>query len=258
MALMAKKPQKWSRGEVLGAIGAVATLLCFLAALVVVPEFRRVVGLDNATSSVPEATKPETKRPDISVPAGEPKSTASAQTPPQKPAPVIEKPEIESYPKSDVLDQQVKRLIAAKLKVDLGRVTDNARLVKDLHADELDMTELVLSLEDSFDVNIRDIDSVGFVNVKDVVNYVNAHARKKEADAGKASSIRRVDFHDKQNWRRFLHTGMTRSEVGQLFGEPERVWVSGTSEYWNYGRGNERGTIIFHDGSLFLWTEPQN
>jgi acyl carrier protein len=151
-------------------------------------------------------------------------------------------------------------LIAAKLKLAPERVTDNARLVKDLHADEIDMVELVGSLEDSFEIgHISDLDSVDLVTVKDVVRYVDSHVPKRAAKpaaakpaATKRSLIERVDCHDKQNWRRFLHTGMTQSEVRQLFGEPEHISVAGSAQIWEYGGGR----IDFAHESLFSWDEP--
>jgi hypothetical protein len=62
-----------------------------------------------------------------------------------------------------------------------------------------------------------------------------------------------VDWHDKQNWRHFLHTGMSKTEVRSLFGDPEQISVYGDIEFWDYGGHAE---ITFADGSLYSWTEP--
>jgi len=71
------------------------------------------------------------------------------------------------------------------------------------------------------------------------------------------NAILRVDWHDKQNWRRYLHTGMTRAEVRQLFGEPEKMSVVLSSEFWRYGDGQIDFDMDGHpDGSLYLWSEP--
>jgi len=67
-----------------------------------------------------------------------------------------------------------------------------------------------------------------------------------------------VDWHDKQNWRRHLHTGMSRSEVRALFGEPEVMGVSGGTEFWEYGHGQITFDMESHkDGSLYSWDEPK-
>ncbi len=71
------------------------------------------------------------------------------------------------------------------------------------------------------------------------------------------ASIERVDWRDKQNWRQYLHVGMTRTEVRQLFGDPEKMAVFSTTEMWDYGRG--RITFVVEnrsDGSLYSWFEP--
>jgi hypothetical protein len=68
-----------------------------------------------------------------------------------------------------------------------------------------------------------------------------------------------VDWHDKHNWRKYLQTGLTKTDVRQIFGEPQNVRVSGDLEEWNYGTGD----IIFAigggtpDGSLYSWNEPE-
>lgn len=67
-----------------------------------------------------------------------------------------------------------------------------------------------------------------------------------------------VDWRDKRNWRKYLHTGMTRTDVRQIFGEPEKMRVFSDLETWDYGSGSitfsvEKGTP---DGSLFSWDEP--
>jgi hypothetical protein len=71
-----------------------------------------------------------------------------------------------------------------------------------------------------------------------------------------------VDWHDKQNWRRYLRTGMTRTDVRQVFGEPTRMFVSGEIQTWDYGSGLNFGRITFFvqketpDGGLYSWSEP--
>jgi hypothetical protein len=81
----------------------------------------------------------------------------------------------------------------------------------------------------------------------------NTHKKPSEA-------VPRVDWHDKQNWRRFLHTGMTRTEVRQLFGDPEHERVSSDLESWEYGGYGEITFFVDKnspDGGLYSWTEPK-
>jgi hypothetical protein len=74
-------------------------------------------------------------------------------------------------------------------------------------------------------------------------------------------STKRVDWHDKQNWRKFLWIGMSRTEVRQLFGNPKKMSVVSSSEFWYYQNFFQVGRIVFNmdghpDGSLESWDEP--
>ncbi|HUI52539.1 MAG TPA: hypothetical protein VLX60_12180, partial [Terriglobales bacterium] len=87
------------------------------------------------------------------------------------------------------------------------------------------------------------------------------HATNDKATAiVKPSSV--VDWHDKRNWRKYLHTGMTRTDVRQLFGNPTKMSVSSNLEVWDYGPASDFGRITFFieketpDGSLYSWDEP--
>ena len=62
------------------------------------------------------------------------------------------------------------------------------------------------------------------------------------------------DWHDKRNWRANLSVGMTQAKVRQILGEPERVRVSNFLETWVYGSGE----IVFSDGTVYTWTEPDS
>ncbi|HVB33673.1 MAG TPA: hypothetical protein VNJ52_04765 [Patescibacteria group bacterium] len=69
---------------------------------------------------------------------------------------------------------------------------------------------------------------------------------------------RRVNWHDKLNWRLNLKEGMTRTQVRRLFGEPDEVERVSTLEVWNYGTGRIDFDMEGHpDGSLIDWFEPE-
>lgn len=67
---------------------------------------------------------------------------------------------------------KVKAIIADKLSVDLAEVVPEASFVDDLGADSLDLVELIMSMEEEFDVEISDEDAELMVTVKDAMNYV--------------------------------------------------------------------------------------
>lgn len=75
---------------------------------------------------------------------------------------------------SDIIER-VKKIVMEQLGVEAGQVTEDAHFVNDLGADSLDQVELVMSLEQEFDIEIPE-DAVEKINtVKDAITYVQAH-----------------------------------------------------------------------------------
>jgi acyl carrier protein len=66
--------------------------------------------------------------------------------------------------------------VAEQLGVDDEQVTDEASFMEDLGADSLDTVELVMALEEEFDVEISDEDAEKIQTVQDAVDYVTEHA----------------------------------------------------------------------------------
>ena len=73
------------------------------------------------------------------------------------------------------VEEKVKKIIAEKLSVDLDEVVPEASFVDDLGADSLDLVELIMSMEEEFDVEISDEDAEKIATVKDAMDYVAAH-----------------------------------------------------------------------------------
>lgn len=67
---------------------------------------------------------------------------------------------------------KVVEVIASNLLVDESEVTPGARLVEDLGADSLDIVEIVMALEEEFDIEVPDDEADDAVTVKDVLDYV--------------------------------------------------------------------------------------
>ncbi|MFO7495601.1 MAG: acyl carrier protein [Desulfobacterales bacterium] len=70
------------------------------------------------------------------------------------------------------VDDKVKKIIAEKLSVDLAEVVPEASFVDDLGADSLDLVELIMSMEEEFDVEISDEDAEKMATVKDAMDYI--------------------------------------------------------------------------------------
>ena len=73
---------------------------------------------------------------------------------------------------SDEIFEKVKKIIIEQLSVAEDAVTKEASFIDDLGADSLDIVELVMALEEEFDIEIPDADAEKVVTVNDVVEYI--------------------------------------------------------------------------------------
>jgi acyl carrier protein len=74
---------------------------------------------------------------------------------------------------ADVLER-VTKIVIDRLNVEEAEVKPEATFKEDLGADSLDVVELVMELEDEFDVEISDDDAEKIVTVGDAVNYIKS------------------------------------------------------------------------------------
>jgi acyl carrier protein len=74
---------------------------------------------------------------------------------------------------ADVLER-VTKIIVDRLGVEESQVTLEASFKDDLGADSLDVVELVMELEDEFDMEISDEEAEKIVTVGDAVNYIKS------------------------------------------------------------------------------------
>ena len=74
----------------------------------------------------------------------------------------------------DGIFERVKEIIVNQLDVDESQVTMEASFSDDLDADSLDVVELVMELEDEFDMEIADEEAEKIVTVGDAVEYINS------------------------------------------------------------------------------------
>ena len=70
------------------------------------------------------------------------------------------------------VEEKVKSIIVEQLGVDANEVTPQAHFVNDLGADSLDTVELVMALEEHFDIQIPDEDAEKIATVGDAVQYI--------------------------------------------------------------------------------------
>jgi acyl carrier protein len=75
--------------------------------------------------------------------------------------------------------EKVKQIIGEQLGVDESEVTPSASFVDDLGADSLDQVELVMALEEAFDLEIPDEAAEKIRTVQDAIDYIGKHAKVK-------------------------------------------------------------------------------
>ena len=76
---------------------------------------------------------------------------------------------------SEEVFEKVKEIIVEQLGVADTAVTMEASFIDDLGADSLDIVELIMALEEEFDIEIPDADAEKVVTVNDVVDYIKDH-----------------------------------------------------------------------------------
>jgi acyl carrier protein len=73
------------------------------------------------------------------------------------------------------LEERLRRLIADQLGVDESQVTPNASFEEDLNADSLDVVELIMQLEEDFNIQIPEEDAEKIRTVGDALEYIREH-----------------------------------------------------------------------------------
>jgi acyl carrier protein len=74
---------------------------------------------------------------------------------------------------NDIFDK-VKKIVAEQLEVDPAQVTPEANFSQDLGADSLDTVELVMALEEEFDIEIPDEAAEGILTVQAAVDFIDS------------------------------------------------------------------------------------
>ena len=90
------------------------------------------------------------------------------------------------------VEEQVKKIIMEQLGVTAEEVKPEASFVEDLGADSLDLTELIMAMEEAFDVEIADDDAQKILKVKDAISYVQLSLVLFEARETRAETAARA------------------------------------------------------------------
>ena len=71
--------------------------------------------------------------------------------------------------------ERIVAVIADKLDIPTEDIAQESKFVEDLNADSLDQVELIMALEDEYDITIPDEDAQKIVSVKDALDYIETN-----------------------------------------------------------------------------------
>ena len=77
------------------------------------------------------------------------------------------------------IEERVRKIVAEQLDQDEVDIVPEASFIEDLGADSLDLVELVMRMEEIFDVEIPDEDAENIRLVQDAINYIQQHLSSK-------------------------------------------------------------------------------
>ena len=78
---------------------------------------------------------------------------------------------------TSAIEAKVKSIIADQLGVGEDEIKPESSFIEDLGADSLDIVELVMAMEEEFEVEIPDEEAENIKTVQDAINYINTHKK---------------------------------------------------------------------------------
>ena len=78
---------------------------------------------------------------------------------------------------TSTIEAKVKSIIADQLGVGEDEIKPESSFIEDLGADSLDIVELVMTMEEEFEVEIPDEEAENIKTVGDAINYINTHKK---------------------------------------------------------------------------------
>jgi acyl carrier protein len=74
----------------------------------------------------------------------------------------------------NVSEDRIREIIAEKLEIGVEQVSDGAKFIDDLGADSLDVVELIMTLEDEFDIEISDEQAEKIMTVRNAIDFIKS------------------------------------------------------------------------------------
>ena len=76
------------------------------------------------------------------------------------------------------VDERVKGIVAEQLGIGVDEINNESSFIDDLGADSLDTVELVMALEEEFDIEISDEEAENISTVQTAIDYINKNSDK--------------------------------------------------------------------------------
>ena len=73
-----------------------------------------------------------------------------------------------------ISEDKIKQIIAEKLEISMEQITDDAKFIDDLGADSLDVVELIMTLEDEFEIEITDEEAEKIITVGNAIDFMKS------------------------------------------------------------------------------------
>ncbi len=70
--------------------------------------------------------------------------------------------------------EEIKRILSEELGIDENTITLESKIVDDLGADSLDVVELIMALEDAYNIEVSDDKAQTLKTVKDIIDYLES------------------------------------------------------------------------------------
>ena len=82
------------------------------------------------------------------------------------------------FRKDTTMLEQIKQLLANELRLPVEKITDDSAILEDLGADSLDVVEMLMSLEETFNITVPDEDVLQLKTVRSIAEYVEKKTAK--------------------------------------------------------------------------------
>ena len=72
---------------------------------------------------------------------------------------------------------KIRQLLSEQLNIPADKITLESRVIEDLGADSLDVVEMLMALEDNFNISVSDEESVGLKTLGDIVKLIDSKSK---------------------------------------------------------------------------------